>query len=299
MDTRRSVWWLLWAACCSIRAIAAETNGYQSWVERKTELMGFAGGPTGYYAIQDMQELNPGERVSLLASKDIERIRWSKRTDKGALAQVDYANHKAMIRGPGITAADLLQLPDRQIELANHLFVRVSLIHDTSLKVWLYNPKLVAERRFKSLSFFDYNPRGVVKGTFRRFDTPQAVSYLDSREEQGTMYVVGTFQVDIDGRNYGLKAYSYQKSWPELEFILLLLKDRTSGKTTYGGGRVAEVWFPKGAPPETMTVDFNRDYSFLCAHSNFYNCPIALTDYIDTELNYGERYPPVFASSHP
>jgi hypothetical protein len=37
----------------------------------------------------------------------------------------------------------------------------------------------------------------------------------------------------------------------------------------------------------------NTAYSFLCAHSEYYNCPLVLTNVIDTELNYGEKYPPL------
>jgi uncharacterized protein (DUF1684 family) len=137
----------------------------------------------------------------------------------------------------------------------------------------------------------------VVQGVFHRFETPAAVSYLDSRDEQGTMYVMGTLQVQIDGKIYDLKTYSYQKSWDEIDALLILLKDRTSGKTTYAGGRVSEAHFQKGSVPNSLAIDLNRAYSFLCAHSNLYNCPLVLTHYIDAELNFGEKYPPLFSST--
>jgi hypothetical protein len=34
-------------------------------------------------------------------------------------------------------------------------------------------------------------------------------------------------------------------------------------------------------------------YAFLCAHSDFYNCPLNLTDKVDAELAFGEKYPPL------
>ena len=67
------------------------------------------------------------------------------------------------------------------------------------------------------------------------------MSYLDSREQAGTMYVVGTLQARIEGKTYDLKAYSYRNDWNEIEALLLLLRDRTSGETTYGGGRVVDI----------------------------------------------------------
>jgi uncharacterized protein (DUF1684 family) len=298
METKRS-WLLYWLLFSSVPCFAAEYAGYQGWLQLKEEFAGYAEGPTGYYSIQDMRELNPGGTAYLVSSKNVDRIRWSDKSVKNVLARVEYKDHTAMISGPGIQDTDLLQLTDRRIQLPNQLIVRVSFLHETSLKVWLYNPTLPAERRFKSLTFFDYDPRGVVQGIFHRYETPAAVSYLDSRDDEGTMYVMGTLEVEVGGKSYDLKTYSYQKSWDDIEALLILLRDRTSGKTSYAGGRVAEVHFPKGAPPERMTIDLNRTYSFLCAHSNFYNCPLVLTTRIDAELNYGEKYPPLFSSTKP
>jgi hypothetical protein len=72
-----------------------------------------------------------------------------------------------------------------------------------------------------------------------------------------------------------------------------LLRDRTSGKTTYGGGRVVDIHVPKGSPPQTITFDLNTAYSFLCAHSEFFNCPLVLANNLDVELKFGEKYPPL------
>jgi hypothetical protein len=296
METKRS-WLLYWLLFSSVPSFAAEHTGYQGWLQHKEELAGYAAGPTGYYSIQDMRELHPGTVAYLASSRKVDRIRWSDKSVKNVLARVDYKDHTAVISGPGIQDTDLLQLPDRQIQLPNHLIVRVSFLHETSLKVWLYNPTLPVKRRFKSLTFFDYDTRGVLQGIFHRYETPAAVSYLDSRDEEGTMYVVGTLKVEVDGKSYDLKTYSYQKSWDDIEALLVLLRDRTSGRTSYAGGRVAEVHFPPGAPPEQMTIDLNGSYSFLCAHSSFYNCPLVLATRIDAELNYGEKYPPLFSAT--
>ena len=131
------------------------------------------------------------------------------------------------------------------------------------------------------------------KPTFQRSDDPVAVNFVDSRESAGTMYVVGTLRMQIAGKPYDLKAYSYKKNWNEINALLLLLRDGTSGQTTYGGGRVVDIHIPAGAPPQTVTVNLNTAYSFLCAHSEFYNCPLVLTNNIGAELNYGEKYPPL------
>jgi uncharacterized protein len=53
-----------------------------------------------------------------------------------------------------------------------------------------------------------------------------------------------------------------------------------------------DIAIPKGAPPATVTFDLNMAYSFLCAHSDFYNCPLVLTNRVDADLTFGEKYPP-------
>jgi uncharacterized protein len=77
--------------------------------------------------------------------------------------------------------------------------------------------------------------------------------------------------------------------------LLLLLRDGTSGKSTYEGGRVVDIHIPKGSPPQAVTFDLNTAYSFLCAHSEYFNCPLVLTNNLDAELKYGEKHPPLFA----
>jgi len=291
--------------CCalffSLSCGAAETGPYQEWLAFQEEFKVFAAGPTGLYAAQDMQEINPGDSVHLPSGSSpgpqpaqaLDGLRWVKGTANDALATVEYKNNQVTLSGPGIPPSDLLQLKNRQLPLPNGLIVKVSSFHDQTLKVWVYNPQLPAQRKFQGLAYFPYDPRGEVQAAFHRNEVPAAVNYLDSRGQQGTMYVVGHMDVQIAGKTHRMKAFSYKKSWDEIDTLLVLLRDRTSGKTTYGGGRVVDVAVPKGAPPKTLTLNLNMAYSFLCAHSNFYNCPLVLTSDVDADLNFGEKYPPL------
>lgn len=285
---------------CCLPCLAADSPAYQQWLTFKKEFAEYAAGQTGMYAIQDMIEVDPGEIAYLSGAKNPDELHWSKDVLANAAgivkanpaASVEFKDKKATLRGAGIRSVDLLQQKEPLQLLPNGLTVRVSRLGD-ALKVWLYNPKLPAQRKFKGLAYFPFDQRGVIEGTFSRNDNPTPVSYVDSREHAGTMYVMGTLAVQIDGRKYDLKAHSYNKAWSEIDALLFLLKDRTSGKTTYAGGRVVEVHFPKGAPPATIQLNLNTAYSFLCAHSDYFNCPLVLTNRVDTELRYGEKYPPL------
>lgn len=279
---------LLW-----LPAYASDT-AYKEWLAFKEAFAVEAGGPTGVYAIQDMLELVAGESLYLSLQKSNDAMRWSKQAGAGSTIKLAYDGKQALLSGPGVQSIDLLQAKDRLRELPNGLIARVTLLRDKSkLKAWLYNPKLPAQRNFKGLAYFPYDPSGVVTGTFQRIDTPSAVTFMDSRNLAGTMHVVGTWSPQLAGKRYDLKLFSYEKEWSNIDAMLLLLRDRTSGKTTYGGGRVVEVSIPKGAPPAQLTINLNTAYSFLCAHSDYYNCPLVLANVVDTELRYGEKHPPL------
>ena len=106
------------------------------------------------------------------------------------------------------------------------------------------------------------------------------------------MYWIGEVALPIQGKTYTLRAFNKQKDWKRIDHVLLFFTDKTSKKTSYGGGRSLETHFPAGAAPSSMTFNLNTMYSFLCAHSQYYNCPINLTTFVPVELKYGEKYPP-------
>jgi uncharacterized protein DUF1684/WD40 repeat protein len=277
-----------------LRSGAADSPQYRAWLEFKNEFAKEVAGPTGIYAIQHMLELNPGESA-YLSSGATDSLRWTKTATPTSTAQVHFKDRHALISGPGIEQRDLLEPAGEPLALPNGITVRGSLLRDKTLKLWLYNAKLPAQKGFEALDYFPYDAAGVITGAFRRNEQPVATSYLDSREQAGTMYVVGTLQARIGDKTYDLKTYSYSKNWSDIDALLLLLRDRTSGKTTYSGGRVVDIHIPKGSPPQTITFDLNTAYSFLCAHSDYFNCPLVLTNNLDAELKFGEKYPPVFS----
>jgi hypothetical protein len=299
-------------------ASAADLTPHQQWLSFVQGAGYNAAGPTGMYAVAHMKQLESGNIVYMRPGNKRGSWEWFEQAPSTPTVRVEYTGGKALISGPGIDSTNLLESPDRQLTLPNRLTVRASLL-DQSLKLWLYNPDLVQERKFRGLDFFPFDAKGVVSAQFTRYAQPEPVNYLDSREHSGVMYIVGTLALPLDGRTHTLKAYSYEKDGSKIDAVLLLLKDKTSGKTSYGGGRVVEVQVPKVAATQdesvagsnkvetstsptteapaatgaTVSVNLNTAYSFLCAHSECYNCPLTLTDRVDAALTYGEKFPPL------
>jgi len=268
---------------------AAPPGPLADWLKFKREFVGYTSGPTGIYAIQDMRLLQPGDSTELSSQKTSVNARWVTSQDARSPVTVQYSRGQALISGAALKRSDLLKQKDGQLRLANGLIVAATQ-HKTGLKVWLYNPELPRLKGFKGLAYFPFDSRGVVQGTFQLKLKPIGINYLDSRNESGLMYWVGDVRTKIGGKQYALRAFNYSADWNDLDHILLLFRDRTSGKTTYGGGRVIEIHFKKGSPPKNVTLNLNMLYSFLCAHSNFFNCPLNLTTFVDTELSFGEKY---------
>jgi hypothetical protein len=273
----------------------ADVDPYREWLAFKEDAVRMASGPTGMYAIQDMSVLAPGDMVQLQGSKPA-AARWTRVANANAFLTVRYESEKVVLEGEGVGSRDLLGEKERRFRLPNGLSVAVTPLERSSMKLWLYNPALPAQRRFQSLAYFAYDERGVVAAKFTPNPTPSGITHVDSRNHSGLMYWIGDVEFTFAGRAQRMRAFNKQKEWAKIDHLLLLVRDRTSGKTTYGGGRVLEVQFAAGAPPQSLTLNFNTLYSFLCAHSDFYNCPIALTDRIDAELTFGEKHPPVLGS---
>jgi hypothetical protein len=141
---------IFYALLVFLPAHANDSPHYQKWLDFKKAFAAELGGPTGIYSIQDMLELNSGERA-YLSTGVVDTLRWVRSSPPTSIAQVQFEGRQARIRGPGIKERDLLQPAGEPLALPNGLTVRGTLLRDKVLK-----------------------------------------SYLDSRQQAGIMYVVGT-----------------------------------------------------------------------------------------------------------
>src|SRR5579871_3505794 len=136
MDIARAGF-VCWVVLSTAVAFSQDDAGRPSWLDLKKDLADDAGGPTGYYSIEDMRELNDGQTVCLRSAPRAQIAHWSEGVVQRAFACVTYRDHQATISGAAIPATDLLKQPDSTVHLPEHRSVRVSFLHDTALKVWL------------------------------------------------------------------------------------------------------------------------------------------------------------------
>lgn len=154
------------------------------------------------------------------------------------------------------------------------------------------DPKVSAAKDFSGLEAWAYDSRWRLPASF----TPtQALDIETATVENGvreTTTRIGTLHVEIDGQAYEL----FVIGKPTASGIqpVVHLRDLTSGRTTYGAGRVVELAFSNAELTEIDTIDLNYLTPLPCAFTNFVTCPLPPREnFIDTEVLAGEKKPAV------
>jgi hypothetical protein len=150
-----------------------------------------------------------------------------------------------------------------------------------------YAEKIKAEREEKN-TFFRSSPQSPIK----KKDTFLGLNYFPADEKfrieanLETSKDTATFLVSrTDGTSERLPVFGFATFTLEgKRHRLLLLKhaqenslflaftDKTSGETTYGGGRYLDLPYKKGQ--KKMIIDFNMAYNPYCAYDATYSCPL-------------------------
>jgi len=142
-------------------------------------------------------------------------------------------------------------------------------------------------REFTHLRWFPVDPAWRFEARYTEFEQPETIM-LDTlaggrQQHSSPGYVTFT----KNGKEYRLD--------PVLEGnrLFFIIRDQTSGKSTYGGARFVYTVLPKDGK---VTLDFNQAINPPCAFTAFATCPlpppnnrlpIAVTA---GEMNYGEQH---------
>jgi len=147
------------------------------------------------------------------------------------------------------------------------------------------DPQAPARVGFVGVPAFPVDERWVVPARFEPYSQPQSVT-VDAVVEGLThaRSAVGVVSLDIEGVEHALVAFAGRG-----DELVLHFRDRTSGVSTYGGGREVVVARPAGA---AFTVDLNRAVNLPCAFSAFATCPLPPPgNVLDVAVEAGEQLP--------
>ncbi|MGI5128571.1 DUF1684 domain-containing protein [Pseudonocardia sp. CA-107938] len=144
------------------------------------------------------------------------------------------------------------------------------------------DPQAPARAAFAGVPAFPVDERWVVPARFEPYPQPRVTTVgavVEGLTHERT--AVGVVHLRIAGAEHGLVAFAGGE-----DELVLHFRDRTSGTSTYGGGR--EVTVARSA----TTVDLNRAVNLPCAFTAGATCPLPPPgNVLDVAVEAGEQLP--------
>jgi uncharacterized protein len=146
------------------------------------------------------------------------------------------------------------------------------------------DPQAPTRAAFTGVPAFPVDERWVVDARFTPYPEPRRLTVGAVVEGlQHFPTAVGTVTFTVDGREQTLVALRGRDGGLALHF-----HDATSGRSTYGGGRILQVAAPDA--DGRLVVDLNRTVNLPCALTAFATCPLPPRENrLDVAVEAGER----------
>jgi uncharacterized protein (DUF1684 family) len=120
-----------------------------------------------------------------------------------------------------------------------------------------------ARREFAGLDYFPIDPGWRVEAKF--VPAPHTVTFDTEVGTQETGQSPGYAEFEREGTRYRLDGVR------EDDELFFVIKDATSGKTTYAASRFLYTGLPRDG---RLTLDFNKAYNPPCVFTDFATCPL-------------------------
>ncbi len=152
------------------------------------------------------------------------------------------------------------------------------------LAVRLRDPENSLIRNFPGEDWHAVDPRWKVQAKFTPFESPRSIQITNVKGQTHDGELIGFVEFSIDGQTIRLDVQS--ESPKEL---FMNFKDATSGKETYGAGRMLNAPRPVDGMVE---LDFNKAYNPPCAYNTFTLCPLPpKQNHLSIAINAGAKKP--------
>lgn len=149
------------------------------------------------------------------------------------------------------------------------------------------NPQAAKRVNFKGTPAFEPSKRWVVPATYKPYaevsdvTVDASLDYLNHVEQ-----AIGELAFELEGKPQRLVVFQGHGDGQGL----VLFRDGTSGKESYGGARV--LTFDVSEPENIDHIDFNRSTNLPCAYSEYATCPLApASNRLDVAVTAGEKLP--------
>ncbi len=125
-----------------------------------------------------------------------------------------------------------------------------------------------ARKSFTGLKWFDVSEDYRVEAHWVAFPQPKPVNLPNVLGQVETMPSPGYAEFTLAGKPLRLDGVLES---PQAEQLFFIIRDQTSGRETYGGGRFLYSDLPKGGK---VVLDFNKAYNPPCAFTPYATCPL-------------------------
>lgn len=121
---------------------------------------------------------------------------------------------------------------------------------------------------FKGLKYFAPSEEGVVDATFIPNATADTLTMTTTTSELRPALRAGRFVFSYGSAECMLTAFQFLGGPTDSYFVPFT--DRTTGETTYRGGRYLDI---EKTSDSVYVIDFNRAYNPFCAYNEAFSCP--------------------------
>lgn len=172
-------------------------------------------------------------------------------------------------------------------EYINH----ISLYRHERAEFFRYSPEspFISQKvDFKYIDYYPVNTDLKIKARFEKSNKSDTVGLATSTGTIDTFIISGTANFEIQNEQNTLLVLASIN--PEDKSLFIPFLDKTSGETTYGGGRYLDVYYSGN---NYILLDFNKSYNPYCAYTDGYTCPFPPKDNrLNISIEAGEKsYP--------
>ncbi len=168
---------------------------------------------------------------------------------------------------------------------------------DPRIRVFIHDLRQEKLNKKREREFFKYNAGYVMMGKWKWLQKSKDITIQRSDGSQKKIQVIGEIHYEMKGgKEKGkLSVYNFSESdsYKENKATMLLYRDYSNGKQTYGAGRFLNVYFDKKIAElkdgSLVKLDFNYSYNPPCAVSTGFHCPLP-QDTVKLKVLAGEKY---------
>lgn len=145
---------------------------------------------------------------------------------------------------------------------------------------------------FEGLHFYNIDETFRVKFKFKKIKKGKEFKMKTSTTRLPSYKPYGYLKFKINGEKCKLMVYQstdLSKTEGYEDYLFVPFTDKTSGETSYGGGRYLDITIGDLSDKD-FYLDFNVCYNPYCAYSEKYSCPIPPSEnYLDVSILAGAK----------